>query len=1436
VTPVTPQPAVYSDLVDRYGKSTAAQLAASELESELAGFRMDASWKNTNLAFLIAWTAKTLDLDNVLEQPITKSQKRIWFTRAVAPKAVLSLAISQFDASERLTAIGIGSSYTKAQFSILYDHVKDVAIRADQSERLLQGNPARHVNETQMGAASPAPSAPKPLDSTKTFINHAGERQSYVIPPDQYKAMSPEERLTALAKIRADKALPPKPVESPRERRPPTRRATAPAPASSSPANTAITYAKATAPTSTPSAVSAMTQPPGTQQTGLPPASPSNSLRQVLTSNRTLPPPPAPDDDATDAPPDDLVSVGGCFYRRINATSVSYNLSNHASTPVLSSLVDGGANGGMAGNDVKVLSKSAFNKANVTGIGESLLQNLPLASVAGLVDTHQGPAIVIMNQCAHYGKGHTIHSASQLQAFGTLVHEAPRNNGGLQCLITPDGYDNPLSYRSGLPHMDMQPPSETEMDTLPHILLTGDDIWNPACLDDEFSVNNLLIDPPMDHHDQDHRVNDIGEHTGNLEEDIDLIIHHCRSEVQEIPDCADMPDLLQRRINQRAVSKAKPNLEALRPNFHWLPLERIKKTIQATTQFARNAPRYPFRKHYRTRWPAANVDRWNEDVATDTFFSDTPAHDDGIFGHSGCTMAQIYAGKRSSKTVVYGMRSETQMPSTLEDFIRKHGAPNCLFSDNAKVQIGKRVHDILRLHAIKDFQCEPEYQHQNFAERKIGDVKQLSSGIMDRTGTPARFWLLCLFYVIFLLNHMSSDALHGITPIEEAIGVKGDISPLLQFHWWERVLYHADGFYPSNSREKSGTWCGVAEDQGDILTYLVLTDDTEEIIARSNIRSANDPGHPNLRAVPGFGEQSTDDAPTPTLFSASDLTGLDIAPPDLKLPHFSPDDLLGLTFIRDMPDGRKFRASVARKIKDDDAENHQKIKFLVEMANGELDDIIAYNELSNIIEDQHNRELHAPDSATWSFKAITDHQGPLNTSDRRYKGSSYNVLVHWEDGSETYEPLTTMAKADPLTCALHGKTHALLDTPGWKSLKRIATQEVKFTRMVKQAKLSQARNGPKYKFGILVPKENRKDALAIDTENGNKTWKLSMEAEVSQIDEYDTFRDLGKGRPPPRDHQKIRVHFVYDVKHDLRLKSRLVAEGNLTAPPKDSVYSGVVTLRSLRLCMLLAELNGLQVEAANVGNAYLEAYTKEKLYIVADPEFGDREGHAMIIVKALYGLRTSGARFHEKFADTLHSMHFFPCKADPDVWMKDCGSHYEYVCVCIDDLAVMMKEASEFFAELKRRQYKLKGVGNISHHLGGDFYRDPDGTLAWGAKTYCKRVVNQCSSIFGASPKEHTSPIDKDDHPELDTTEEANSDEIKQHQTLIGCFQWAVSLGRYDIFCATMSMGRFRSAPKVRHLKRLIRICGYLKKYPEGAIRFRTESPDYSHLDHTSYD
>jgi len=150
------------------------------------------------------------------------------------------------------------------------------------------------------------------------------------------------------------------------------------------------------------------------------------------------------------------------------------------------------------------------------------------------------------------------------------------------------------------------------------------------------------------------------------------------------------------------------------------------------------------------------------------------------------------------------------------------------------------------------------------------------------------------------------------------------------------------------------------------------------------------------------------------------------------------------------------------------------------------------------------------------------------------------------------------------------------------------------------------------------------------------------------------------------------------VKHDLRHKARLVAGGHLTEAPFEGAYSGVVSLRSMRLALLIGEMNGLKVMVGDIGNAYLEAETKEKVYFIAGPEFGPLEGHTLVIVKALYGLRTSGAAFHEKLADTLRDLGFKPTMADPDLWYRDAGDCYEYICVYVDDLMAILKDPKGF--------------------------------------------------------------------------------------------------------------------------------------------------------------
>ena len=179
-----------------------------------------------------------------------------------------------------------------------------------------------------------------------------------------------------------------------------------------------------------------------------------------------------------------------------------------------------------------------------------------------------------------------------------------------------------------------------------------------------------------------------------------------------------------------------------------------------------------------------------------------------------------------------------------------------------------------------------------------------------------------------------------------------------------------------------------------------------------------------------------------------------------------------------------------------------------------------------------------------------------------------------EDGECTFEPLDIIGKDDPITCALYAKQNNLLDEPGWKRFKRLATREVKFQRMINQARLYAVRRINRYKYGYKVP-NTHEEAMQFDKENGNTLWADAEALEIEQLFEYSTFIDKGKGAPAPAGFKLIRCHMVYDVKHDGRHRARLVAGGHLTSIPLESIYSGVVTLRGLRLIVFLGELNGL---------------------------------------------------------------------------------------------------------------------------------------------------------------------------------------------------------------------------------------------------------------------
>jgi hypothetical protein len=148
----------------------------------------------------------------------------------------------------------------------------------------------------------------------------------------------------------------------------------------------------------------------------------------------------------------------------------------------------------------------------------------------------------------------------------------------------------------------------------------------------------------------------------------------------------------------------------------------------------------------------------------------------------------------------------------------------------------------------------------------------------------------------------------------------------------------------------------------------------------------------------------------------------------------------------------------------------------------------------------------------------------------------------------------------------------------------------------------------------------------------------------------------------------------------------------------------------------------------------------------------------------------------------------------------------------------------------KKYNFKLKGTGPLTYHLGADYHRDSDGTLVQSPRKYIDKILAQYQVWYNELPRTYMSPLEPNDHPELDESKLCDSDDITRYQSMIGALQWLISLGKFDIYTSVMTMSRFRVAPREGHIARLKRIYGYVRQSKDSPIRYRTEEPDYSQL------
>ena len=393
------------------------------------------------------------------------------------------------------------------------------------------------------------------------------------------------------------------------------------------------------------------------------------------------------------------------------------NQSNHH-------LIDRGANGGLAGADMRVIHTTP-RKINIVGIDDHELKGLNVVTAVALLDTQKGPIIGVFHEYAHLGKGRSIHAAGQMEWFNCQVDDRSKIVGGAQQIETSEGYVIPLSIESGLVYMhSIRIPTDQDLQNYPHVFFTSPDIWDASVLGHEITPS--LLEDINQQSDDSLLQDSIFDGYGDL--------HH--RAIQTLNIVCDLPSLPSGEPITHAYlhdsNPAEEDWKTLRPYFGWQSEQVIKNTYKVTSRFGGTIPQHDdLKKHFKSRNPIFNISRRNKPVATDTIFSDTPAINDGS------TMAQFFVGRDTLVCDAYGIKTQKQFINTLYDNIRFRGAMTTLITDGGRYEISKKVADLLRSLFIETHDSEPYHQHQNKAEQRYGVVKRYTNTLMNLTGAPA---------------------------------------------------------------------------------------------------------------------------------------------------------------------------------------------------------------------------------------------------------------------------------------------------------------------------------------------------------------------------------------------------------------------------------------------------------------------------------------------------------------------------------------------------------------------------------------------------------------------------------------------------------------------------------------------------------------------------
>jgi hypothetical protein len=920
------------------------------------------------------------------------------------------------------------------------------------------------------------------------------------------------------------------------------------------------------------------------------------------------------------------------------------------------------------------------------------------------------------------------------------------------------------------------------------------------------------------------------------------------------------------------------------------PEEVVKRTLEATTQVYednieaenRDMPRMTRQK----RDHLVHVKHLEGRTDTDTFFS-------SIRSTRGFRCVQLFIHLATQFLFVALLRREKDNHGGYQDFIREVGAPETLLSDNAKSQTGERWKQTSRRNMTNQITSAPMKQNQNHAERKIGDVKRRTVLTLHFASAPITFWCYAIQFVVMCLNVTARRRLNWRTPHERLYGTTPDISRF-RFQFWQKAWYYEPS---SKFPESPWRPCRVlfpAPKSGDEFTYKVWTitdlkletwEDGRELTRDVVIPRKDSEESPPAMPLPLSAYDELQFEPASTRMRKSTKQSRTKAvrkrkqelaserttrPQRKKKPK--PNDTTTTTWTARVSDNITLATADLTEDEDDfdisDPTQHL-IQHPMQSLNTPTKVVPSLRDRGG---DSDIEEFEFEDEPIEMATEVYDELGSdrpnwnqsrgaylQSLTGHRWKDATLQVKAVWDTGEHSWETFADMKEDHPRMLAEYIVNNEVTRTKRdprltWarktvrdvrRTIKRIRrlydffiddNDQVYRKKKVRGAKKKKRldRKKPVVKYGVEVPR-SVKHARELDAINNDTKWQEAIDLEINSLIDLECFEFKGNNFQPGDGYQMTRLNLIFDVKHDGRRKARLVALGNLMSVPTDvQIYASQVKPMSVRLIDVIADKMELSQLCGDVSNAYVNSYTSEKCYVIAGPEFGEREGECIIIVKALYGLNASGADWHRHFATSLRNFGFQPTRYDRDVWIrlaKD-KSHYEYLCTHVDDFKITAKDPQAIMEEIKK-EYHIKDEGPPDYYLGLD-YKQHNGRWAVGCKKYIKEAVRRIEARMNLSRadgeknwrlKKYATPLGPDDHPEEDTSVMLDDNGHREYQMLIGMLNWIVGIGRFDIAHSVTSLSRFASCPRKGHLDRALRVFGYLKKKPNRRILVDSRDP-----------